>query len=552
MINQNIFNRNSAIIATSVMVTMFPNVAQANETLRQINSYSQEQNQSYPQVTSVDQLRDVSPTDWAYEALRSLVERYGCIAGFPNQTYRGDQPLSRYEFAAGLNSCLNQIERLIAAQGSVTEEDLETVNRLSQEFEAELATVGGRVDELESRAAVLEDQQFSTTTKLAGEVIFAGASIVTGSNEEFLADSGDDDLDEVPVFGYRARIELETSFMGEDLLFTRLSTGNFPEFSPETGTFQGEFAFAEPAGGDLALEVLFYDFPLGDSTNILVGAAGLAADDILDTVSILDGDGGSGAITAFGTRSPIFLPPGEAGLGIIQRLGDKFKLGAGYLAAEAQDPSDEAGLFDGPYSAMGQLLFSPSDRLDIAFTYVHGVDKSDTGTGSDLANIRSLTAAGEDADLDGFGVFADGVPTVSDFYNLQFSWAISDRFVIGGWGGLTSVVTLEPFVADGELIGQGSQDIFNWAVTLAFPDLIKEGSIGGIILGMEPWVGNSSIDEEGFGEDDVTSFRVEAFYQYQLNDNIAITPGVVYVANPDNNNDNSDLVLGTIRTTFNF
>ena len=34
------------------------------------------------QVTNVDQLRDVSPTDWAYEALRSLVDRYGCIAGF--------------------------------------------------------------------------------------------------------------------------------------------------------------------------------------------------------------------------------------------------------------------------------------------------------------------------------------------------------------------------------------------------------------------------------------------------------------------------------------
>ncbi|MGK7885790.1 MAG: S-layer protein, partial [Crocosphaera sp.] len=31
------------------------------------------------QVTSISELRDVSPTDWAYEALRSLVERYGCI-----------------------------------------------------------------------------------------------------------------------------------------------------------------------------------------------------------------------------------------------------------------------------------------------------------------------------------------------------------------------------------------------------------------------------------------------------------------------------------------
>ena len=96
------------------------------------------------QINNVQQLRDVAPTDWAYEALRSLVDRYGCISGFPNQTYRGSQPLSRYEFAAGLNSCLNQIERLISSSDSVEQSDIETVQRLSQEFEAELATIGGK------------------------------------------------------------------------------------------------------------------------------------------------------------------------------------------------------------------------------------------------------------------------------------------------------------------------------------------------------------------------------------------------------------------------
>jgi len=110
---------------------------------------------SMGQVTNVNQLRDVSPTDWAYEALRSLVDRYGCISGFPNQTYRGNQPLTRYEFAAGLNSCLNQIERLIAANSGPDDEELALIERMTQEFEAELATLGGRTDEIESRTAVL-------------------------------------------------------------------------------------------------------------------------------------------------------------------------------------------------------------------------------------------------------------------------------------------------------------------------------------------------------------------------------------------------------------
>jgi hypothetical protein len=553
----NITNQTAVIVFAALATGICSTSVQAqttttNELLQQVQQYAGENQNKIDQVTNVNQLRDVSPTDWAYEALRSLVDRYGCIAGYPNQTYRGSQPLSRYEFAAGLNSCLNQIERLIASQGTVGQEDLETIERLNQEFEAELATIGGRVDELESRTAVLEDNQFSTTTKLAGEAIFGIASVFGGSNQELIDETGDDDIDSETVFGYRTRLELESSFTGEDLLFTRLSTGNFPEFSEETGTFQGELAFAEPADSDLGLEVLFYQRPIGANTNVLIGAAGLAADDIADTVSILDGDGASGAISAFGTRSPIYLPPGETGLGIIHSFGDKLEFSAGYLAGEASDPEDGAGLFNGSYSALGQLTITPFDRLTVALTYVNAFNQSDTGVGSDLANIKSLTAAGEEADPLDPGVFEGGVPTSSNSYGAQFSFALSDRIVIGGWGGLSKVRTLDEFAADGQLVGRGSQDIWNWAATLAFPDLGKEGSLGGIIVGMEPWVAESSIDVEGFDDDAETSLHAEAFYQYQLNDNIAITPGVIYVNNPDNNEDNDDLFIGTLRTTFTF
>ncbi|MEN9566816.1 MAG: hypothetical protein RLZZ69_2012, partial [Cyanobacteriota bacterium] len=207
----------------AVLVTgICSNAAQAQDSqlLKQVEQYGQEGqgNNQLGQVTNVNQLRDVSPTDWAYEALRSLVDRYGCIAGFPNQTYRGSQSLTRYEFAAGLNSCLNQIERLIASsESSVSQEDLEAINQLNQEFEAELATLGGRVDELESRTAVLEDNQFSTTTKLVGESVFGVASVLSGSNTELNQETDDDDdIDRVPVLGHRTRLELETSFTGED------------------------------------------------------------------------------------------------------------------------------------------------------------------------------------------------------------------------------------------------------------------------------------------------------------------------------------------------
>ncbi len=88
------------------------------------------------------------------------------------------------------------------------------------------------------------------------------------------------------------------------------------------------------------------------------------------------------------------------------------------------------------------------------------------------------------------------------------------------------------------------------AVTLALPDLGQEGNLAGLIIGMEPWVTSSTI--RTLGSDQDTSVHVEAFYQYQINDNIGITPGLIWLTSPNNNSNNKDLVTGTIRTTFTF
>ncbi|MEO1340776.1 MAG: iron uptake porin, partial [Cyanobacteria bacterium J06635_13] len=282
------------------------------------------------QVTNVNQLRDVSPTDWSYEALRSLVDRYGCISGFPNQTYRGNQPLSRYEFAAGLNSCLNQIERLIAAGGSdVGQADLEQIERLSQEFEGELAVLGGRVDEIESRTAVLEDSQFSTTTKLVGEVVFNIAQAF--GDEQALGTGPEDgtDLDSEVVFTDRVRLQLVSSFTGKDKLFTRLTAGNIGNsFQNETGTAEGRFAFDGPSGNDITIDRLHYSFPaLSDRLRVTAMASLAAHHFYANTFNAgLDvGGGASGALTRFGERNPIYrqgIAGSSAGLGASFELND--------------------------------------------------------------------------------------------------------------------------------------------------------------------------------------------------------------------------------------
>ena len=101
---------------------------------------------SEAQVTSITQFSDVYPTDWAYQALSNLVEQYGCVAGYPNGTFRGNRAMTRYEAAALLNACLDRITE-------ITDE----LRRLIKEVETELAIIRGRVDGLEARVGELEE-----------------------------------------------------------------------------------------------------------------------------------------------------------------------------------------------------------------------------------------------------------------------------------------------------------------------------------------------------------------------------------------------------------
>ncbi len=144
----------------------------ANAAELNINSVS-DYAASADQVTSVTQFSDVYPTDWAYQALANLVETYGCVAGYPNGTFRGNRAMTRYEAAALLNACLDRITE-------VTDE----LRRLLKEFETELAILKGRVDGLEARVGELEATQFSTTTKLKGQAdFFFGAVSYDDSTE---------------------------------------------------------------------------------------------------------------------------------------------------------------------------------------------------------------------------------------------------------------------------------------------------------------------------------------------------------------------------------
>jgi Carbohydrate-selective porin, OprB family/S-layer homology domain len=248
------------------------------------------QNTGTQPITSVDRLSDVQPTDWAYQALQSLVERYACIVGYPNGRYQGNRAVSRYEFAAGVSACLDRITELISTTDFATQSDLATLQRLQQEFATELATLRGRVDTLEARTAELENHQFSTTTTLTGSTITTLAAIA-GSDETVERNQ--------PVFQSKTQLNFDTSFTGSDRLRARLDWGNYNSFDAPVNTRPSDLGVAFPSqdfyvytntDNNLALGFLEYTFPIGDRTTVFLEGRGAYISDIVFSASSFDSD----------------------------------------------------------------------------------------------------------------------------------------------------------------------------------------------------------------------------------------------------------------------
>lgn len=493
------------------------------------------------QVTSVSQLSDVQPTDWAFQALQSLVERYGCIAGYPDGTYRGNRALTRYEFAAGLNACLDRVNELIATASAdmVNKEDLATLQRLQEEFSAELATLRGRVDALEARTAELEANQFSTTTKLSGEVIVA-VSDVFGGNELAAPGTGEptgDDNDVNTVLADRARLTFNTSFTGKDELRTRLQARNVVPFGTGlTGTNMTRLGFDGDEGNDVVLDDFYYKFALGEIADIKVDFDNGEFNDNVFTFNPLLESSGRGAISRFGRFNPIYRAGDGAGLTVNINPKGVISASASYLARNANDPTNSFGLFNGDYAALGQIAFRPNDNIAIGATYVHTYDNS---TVSDITTSNGISVSGATGSVFSNNPFS-GASTSTNQYAVQANVKLGG-FTVGGWGGYT--------VALNEDSPSQTADIWNWAATLSLQDVGKEGSVLGLVFGQPP---RTAKNDFGGRRDQDTSYHLEGLYRFPLTDNIDVTPGVIVIFNPEHNDNNDTVYVGTLRTTFRF
>jgi Carbohydrate-selective porin, OprB family/S-layer homology domain len=578
----NVFRLSPLVIAATFFVANNAFAAEANEGVTSVAQLSKAQeSNNIGQVTSVSQFSDVQPTDWAFQALQSLVERYGCIAGYPGGTFRGNRAMTRYEFAAGVNACLDRVNELIATATAdlVKKEDLTTLQRLQEEFAAELATLRGRVDALDARTSELEAKQFSTTTKLVGEAIFSvsdsfGDKAAIGSRtliNDVNKTAVNPKLDSNPTLSDRVRLSFNSSFTGTDQLQIRLQAGNvlsnnsagtaINAATPATGTAMTRLAydgFAATSNNSVGIDKIRYAFNLSDKARVTVDANN---GEFFENVNNFNPDLASssrGSISRYGRFSPIYRQ-GAGGAGATITLNPKGKLSAsvGYLAGGsnnvANNPSVGQGLFDGNYSALGQVAYKFNDAFSIGGTYVRsyqnaagGVSFSGT-TGSDLANTP----------------FGSNVATSSNHYGIQANYKFNPKVTLGGWFGYsnaeaqTGIVTSNTATNINIVRPGDSAESFYWATNLTIKDFGREGNLLGLTFGQPPKV-TSSDYKRTIGttvveqKDSDTSYHLEALYRMQLNDNVTVAPSLLVIFNPEHNDRNDTIYVGTLRTTFSF
>jgi hypothetical protein len=475
-----------------------PAVNAAELNTEDVNKYASAQ-----QVTSITQFSDVQPTDWAYQALGNLVERYGCVAGYPNGTFVGRQAMTRYEAAALLNACLDRVT-----------ETTDELKKLLAEFDAELTVLTSRVDGLESKVGKLQATQFSTTTKLKGEVNFILGG-VPGLETNKRADVGN------TAFNYDVRLNFDTSFTGKDLLRTRLRSGNFGSdpFGSSSSLFKLDKA--ESLADQVTIDRLYYQFPVGKSVTLTAGPLvrntemawipSAYKSEILDFFQLGGASGVYNKATGagFGAQWKQPVPKGQGG----------FIAGLNYVSQDGDN--SETGVFnsDSGLNFMAQVGYR-APQWGVAAAYRYGTEGS---------RVRTFNALGG-----GSGALANGQE--SNNVALNAYWQPSESgFVpsISVGYGYNDV--------DGKGSKTGATDSDSWFVGLQWSDVFAQGNTAGVAIGQP---GNSDF----IGED---ATMIEVFYKYQVSDNISITPALFYVSN-NQRFQNESSWGGVVQTKFTF
>jgi hypothetical protein len=484
-------------------------------------------------------------SDSNVQFLKSFNDRHKC--GIANI----DAAISRADFANNIVVCLTSTEvKLAQDPNAIPASELAQLKEVVEQFSNEVSYLGNRVETVEKKlAAVQKASSFSTTTKLAGEVI---VGVIGNSSQTRTGDTNGGNI----TFADRVRLNFDTSFTGKDRLRTRLQSRNITPLNANagnggTGTNTTRLGFDGNENNGTSVSLLQYTLPIFNGSKLIVETTGSEFNENLYTFNPLLASAGTGSISRFGRYNPVFRQSGDGAAATADfRLSPEFSFGVGYAipngvnisnanaVTSANDTGIGSGVLGGNYAGIAQLRYQPSPDLDLGLSYTRSYHNNGAGvtgsTGSSFANNPF-----------------NGSPTVASHYSFLASAKLSPGFTLSGWLGLTNA-SLE----NGGSI-TGSADIINGAITAAFTDVGAKGNTLGFIIGVPPKVSsiNSSLAANRTRYNPDTALHLETLYKIRVSDNLDITPGVLLITSPESApgaaNRGSEFV-GTVRTTFKF
>ncbi|HLP90643.1 MAG TPA: iron uptake porin [Nostocaceae cyanobacterium] len=550
------------------------------------NPILETENNELSQINLVSQLRDIDPQDWAYEALKNLIEKYNCIDGNADGFYLGDRNITRYEFAAGLNSCLEKIT-LLTNTGEIKEDDLNIIQQLQNQFSSELTALSTKIDSLENRTLTLQEQQFSTTTKLNGAAWINLTRASTGDKIQFEAlpntpldarfaggrDSTGKPLintisDSQTTLSALTWLTLNTSFTGQDLLTVQLAAGNgtSPINQFVSAGFLNTYGnpYTDQTSGtvvgkpDFVIQDLSYSFPVTEAVKLTIGPRvnWFSYFDFNTFTYYLNGASsyasvastqssatfwGSGAVLEWKINPQLMWKASYLGENIPYLLSE-----FGYNTSSNPD----FGLFGGTNSTTSELTYSPTEKLNLRFRYNYTRLQAYGGQVGG-GNAAPLPYGYLDAGS-GFSVYDPNTGTITsgglDYayahtFAFNFDWLLNPKLGIFGRYSFGNI-NLEPI--------NETVNVQSWQVGMAFPDLGKKGALGvlAFIAPMDIQTGRQYF--VAGGGDGGKIYELEASYYYPVNDHIAIVPAFYAIFNPNNFDSNPNIYVTNLRMQFSF
>ena len=363
------------------------------------------------------------------------------------------------------------------------------------EVTEDLAILKGRVDGLEAQQNDFAAGSFSDTTVLDGKAIFDVGSV----------DTDDDEYTGETSFMYTYTMNLNTSFTGDDNLYTRIKTGNHDSWSKTKSVYNTYLSSGNGNGDILEVDKLWYTTPVGENLTVTFGPKienyymHATTPSIYEPVLKAFTLGGNAA--AYGAST-------SPGAGIAYTADNGFAISSNItsknpvLADSKQSWATQVGYTKDTYSVSAILNLKYNGWTDSYFMSTDGKARAGDGNSTNIGLRGWWRPSNSDT----------AMPSVSVGFDTSETDASTNSNTTAYFVGL------------------------NWA------DVINADDKIGIAFGQPQKAEGETIDP----------FLYEVYYKYSVNDSVTVTPTIFGGTSKNSSDVETDMTGYLVQTTFKF